>query len=64
VRTVRAGLDSLRLETIDLYRPMETSLSGGVPFFSRDIHFTAYGNRVVGAALADSLTARGVSFPH
>jgi hypothetical protein len=64
VRAVRAGLDSLHLATIDLYRPMEESLTGGVPFFSRDIHFTVYGNRIVGTALADSLAARGVSFSH
>jgi hypothetical protein len=33
-----------------------------VEFFSRDIHFSVYGNQVVAVALADSLTARGVSF--
>jgi hypothetical protein len=64
VRAVRAGLDSLHLATIDLYRPMEEGLRGGVPFFSRDIHLTLYGNRIVGAALADSLAARNVSFRH
>jgi hypothetical protein len=64
VREVRRGLDSLHLATIDLYRPMEAGTAGGVPFFSRDIHFTVYGNRIVGDALADSLQARGVSFRH
>ena len=64
VRAVRAGLDSLQLQTIDLYRPMQESLARGVPFFARDIHFTVFGNQVVGAALADSLAARGVSFRH
>ena len=39
-------------------------MAGGVPFFSRDIHLTVYGNRIVGDALADSLQARGVSFRH
>ena len=61
---VRRGLDSLHLATIDLYRPMEAGMAGGVPFFSRDIHFTVYGNRIVGDALADSLRARGGSFRH
>ncbi|HKU60914.1 MAG TPA: SGNH/GDSL hydrolase family protein [Gemmatimonadales bacterium] len=61
---VRRGLDSLHIATIDLYRPMEAGMAGGVPFFTRDIHFTVYGNRVVGDALADSLQARGVSFRH
>ena len=64
VGAVRRGLDSLHLATIDLYRPMEAGMAGGVPFFSRDIHFTVYGNRIVGDALADSLQARGVSFRH
>jgi hypothetical protein len=64
VGEVRRGLDSLHLATIDLYRPMEAGMAGGVPFFSRDIHFTVYGNRIVGDALADSLQARGVSFRH
>jgi hypothetical protein len=64
VEAVRRGLDSLHLATIDLYRPMEAGTAGGVPFFARDIHFTVYGNRIVGDALADSLQARGVSFRH
>jgi hypothetical protein len=64
VEAVRRGLDSLHLATIDLYRPMEAGMAGGAPFFSRDIHFTVYGNRIVGDALADSLQARGVSFRH
>jgi len=64
VGEVRRGLDSLHLATIDLYRPMEAGMAGGPEFFSRDIHFTVYGNRIVGDALADSLQARGVSFRH
>ena len=64
VEAVRRGLDSLHLATIDLYRPMEAGIAAGAPFFSRDIHFTVYGNRIVGDALADSLQARGVSFRH
>jgi acetyltransferase AlgX (SGNH hydrolase-like protein) len=62
VQEVRRGLDSLHLATIDLYRPMEAGMADGVPFFPRDIHFSVYGNRIVGDALADSLQARGVSF--
>ena len=64
VEAVRRGLDSLHLATIDLYRPMEAGMADGPEFFSRDIHFTVYGNRIVGDALADSLQARGVSFRH
>jgi hypothetical protein len=62
VRAVRAGLDSLHIPTIDLDRPMQEGMANGVEFFSRDIHFSVYGNQVVAVALADSLTARGVSF--
>lgn len=64
VEAVRRGLDSLHLATIDLYQPMEAGVLRGAPFFPRDIHFSVYGNRIVGDALADSLRARGVSFRH
>jgi lysophospholipase L1-like esterase len=62
VREVRAGLDSLGLPTIDLYQAMRTGAGDGAPFFSRDIHFTPLGNRLVAEALADSITARHQAF--
>ena len=63
VRETRAGLDSLGLATVDLYPPMEMAARRGAPlFFSRDIHFTIEGNRLVAEALADSIAARGVSY--
>jgi NADH-quinone oxidoreductase subunit M len=62
VREVRAGLDSLGLPTIDLYQAMRTGAGAAAPFFSRDIHFTPLGNRLVAEALADSITARRQAF--
>ena len=62
VREVRAGLDSLGFPTIDLYQAMRTGAGDRAPFFSRDIHFTPLGNRLVAEALADSITARRQAF--
>ncbi len=63
VRETRAGLDSLGLAAVDLYPPMEAAARRGAAlFFSRDIHFTVEGNRLVAEALADSIAARGFSY--
>jgi hypothetical protein len=62
-RETRVGLDSLGLPTVDLYPPMAEAAGRGEPlFFSRDIHFTVQGNRLVAQALSDSIAARGL--PH
>jgi hypothetical protein len=63
VRETRSGLDSLGLATVDLYPPMEAAARRGAAlFFSRDIHFTVAGNRLVAEALADSIAARRMSY--
>ena len=56
---VRAGLDGLDIEILDLYPAVEESANETAPFFPHDIHFSAAGNEAVGVAIADWLVESG-----
>ena len=56
---VRAGLDGLDIEILDLYPAVDAVSIETAPFFPHDIHFSAAGNEAVGAAIADWLVESG-----